>query len=94
MTGATPDELIELRSHVLPPGTDYLWEWFIRLSSTRPPGFGLSAISEAELQAFFNNRKITPTPWEFELLVRMDKTLRDASSDDKRPEPEPDIVEE
>jgi len=85
MTGVAPDELTELRSHVLPPGTDYLWEWFIRLSSTRTPGFGgFAAISEAELRAFFANRNIEPTPWEFDTLVRMDKALRDASADDEK----------
>jgi len=93
MTGAAPDELVELRSHVLPPGTDYLWEWFTRLSSTRTPGFGFAAITETELQAFFNNRHITPTLWEFDLLVRMDRALRDASADEKQQEQEPDVDE-
>jgi hypothetical protein len=92
MTGAVPDELAELRSHVLPPGTDYLWEWFMRLNSTRPVGFGTSAISETELQAFFNNRKITPTPWEIDMLVRMDRTMREAASDDA-PRPDDEEVE-
>jgi hypothetical protein len=93
MTGATPDELVQLRRHELPPGTDYLWEWFIRLSNTRTPGFGVAPISEHELYSFFRNRNIVPTRWELDLLVRMDKTMRDATADDK-PRPEPDIVEE
>ena len=93
MTGAPPEELIELRSYQMPCGTDYLWEWFVRLSSTRTPGFGVSAISELELRAFFSNRNIVPTPWELDTLIRMDRTTRDVSTDDK-PQPEPDIVEE
>jgi hypothetical protein len=90
MTGVAPDELVELRSHELPPGTDYLWEWFSRLSSTRTPGFGLAAITETELCSFFRNRQIVPTRWEFDLLVRMDKTLREASDDDKPQERDDD----
>jgi hypothetical protein len=83
MTGATPDELVQLRRHEMPAGTDYLWDWFIRLGHTRPPGFGLAAISEQELYCFFRNRNFLPTRWELDMLVRMDKTMRDASSDDK-----------
>jgi hypothetical protein len=86
MTGAAPDELIELRSHQMPCGTDYLWEWFLRLSSTRASGFGVSAISELELRAFFSNRSIVPTQWELDTLIRMDRTAREASVEDKKPQ--------
>jgi hypothetical protein len=93
MTGVAPDELVEIRSHELPVGTDYLWEWFLRLSSTRTPGFGVAAISEHELHAFFANRHIVPTQWELDLLIRMDKIMRDASSDDKA-KPEEDVEDD
>jgi hypothetical protein len=90
MTGVPPDELVQIRKWSMPPGTDYLWEWFLRLSSTRMQGFGVAAISEHELQAFFSNRQLTPTSWEFNTLIRMDKALRDADDDDKK-QPEPDV---
>lgn len=94
MTGVPPEELVELQRHAMPPGTDYLWEWFLRLSSTRSSGFGVAAISEHELRSFFLNRNLVPTRWELDVLIRMDKAMRDASSDDSQPQPEPDIVEE
>jgi len=93
MTGVAPEELVELRSHEMPPGTDYLWEWFMRLSSTRASGFGVSAISELELRAFFSNRNIVPTRWELDLLIRMDRTMREASADDKKQSNEEDVEE-
>ena len=86
MNGVPPDELVAIRKWSMPPGTDYLWEWFIRLSSTRTPGFGLAAITEHELQAFFNNRSIIPTSWELDVLIRMDRTMRDARDKDEQPD--------
>lgn len=75
----------------MPAGTDYLWEWFIRLTSTRVPGLGgMAAISELELQAFFYNRNLVPTQWELAVLIRMDKALREATSEAKQ---EPDAEE-
>jgi len=93
MTGVAPEELVQLRSHQMPTGTDYLWDWFIRLSSTRAAGFGVSAISELELRAFFSNRNIVPTSWELDTLIRMDRTMREASSDDKKRPDEEEVVE-
>jgi hypothetical protein len=89
MTGVAPDELVELRSYELPAGTEYLWEWFLRLGSTRTPGFGFASITEQEFRAFFQNRGISPTRWELDLLIRMDRTVRDA--EDKS---EPDAGDE
>lgn len=81
MNGVPPEELIELRSHELPAGCEYLWDWFVRLNATRPVGFGEGAITEAELRAFFANRQLEPTAWELDLLVRMDAARRAALDD-------------
>lgn len=85
LNGVPPDELIELQSHELPVGCEYLWEWFLRLNMTRPSGFGAGPITETELRSFFFNRKIQPTPWELEALIQMDTAKLSAI---KKPPPE------
>lgn len=58
---------------------DYLWQWFQRLDATRQPAVvgqsgmvGECGITEQEMRAFFLNRRITPQPWEVELLASLD----------------------
>lgn len=73
--GYTPAELLDAPD--IPAGFEYLWAWFIRLNSTRPPSMGgQAAISEMELRSFFLNRSITPEGWEVDLLVQLDQLSR------------------
>lgn len=57
---------------VIPLDVIYLWEWFMDLHNSRPSGFGLSPISYTELKAWTELTKIKPTPWEVQVLRRMD----------------------
>ena len=48
------------------------WLWFLALNSTRVPGFGISAISFSEMQAYFNLYGIEPEPWEIDIIRMFD----------------------
>lgn len=88
MNGVPPEELIELRSHELPCGSEYLWDWFLRLNATRSNGFASGPISETELHSFFANRRLEPTAWELNVLVRMDDATQKVGDKDPAPEGE------
>lgn len=65
-----------------PAGLEYLWGWFLRLHSTRPPGFGVSAISEQEIGWFFRNRGIQPESWEIDLIAQLDALALELAADE------------
>lgn len=70
-TGKTPDKLIPPD---FPDAVGHLWEWFIDLDRARPSGgFGPSAISYAEIDAFARLTGAEPTPFEVDVLRALDR---------------------
>lgn len=51
-----------------------VWGWFMRLNETRTGGLnGDDAITEQEMKAFFENRRIAPEGWQLRALVELDR---------------------
>jgi hypothetical protein len=50
-----------------------LWDWFITLNNTRQVGFGASPITEQEIQAFCNNRRLRMSLFEIDAIHALDR---------------------
>lgn len=77
MSGREPDELA---CPDMPVGMAYLWDWFVRLNSTRHVGMSAGAITEQEISCFFSNRKIAATAWEIEVIASLDQLMLESIS--------------
>lgn len=69
-TGIVAPELAALPS--APLETEHIWLWFCALSRARGAGFSVSAISWADVAAYFNLMSITPQRWEVASLFALD----------------------
>lgn len=53
---------------------DYVWAYFLELSSTRPIGYnGPLAITYQEIAAWKDLTETPLSPWEVEVIKRLDK---------------------
>lgn len=52
-----------------------LWELFLDLNSSRPPGMGASGIPLTEVEAWCRLRDVRLTDWELDVLIGMDKVV-------------------
>jgi hypothetical protein len=69
-TGTTPQGLIAPEIH---PAGQHLWGWFQELHVARgSSGFGPSAISYSEIQAWAALNGMAVSPWEVSVLKRLD----------------------
>lgn len=55
-----------------PLALEYVWRWFLQLHNARVSGFGPSAISWLELDAWSRFTGNRPTPWEVQVLMAVD----------------------
>jgi hypothetical protein len=74
-SGNMPEELDAID---IPDAAEYLWKWFWDLSAARGSnGFGSNPIGYETLQAWSIMTTNQPTPWEIEVLRRMDGEYMD-----------------
>lgn len=50
----------------------HIWHWFRRLSATRGGGFGPAPITFQEIDAMVRLLRITPEPWEVDMIGMLD----------------------
>ena len=71
----------------MPKEAEQCWKWFLELNETRPAGMGISAITYAEMQAYFNLQKLDVDPDEIDMIKVFDrvalKEMQDQSEKDK-----------
>ncbi|MDO5687154.1 MAG: hypothetical protein Q4G42_07215 [Neisseria sp.] len=77
-TGILSPELENLPTIPLPFA--HVWAWFHDLSRTRQSGMGITAISYAEMLAYFQLSCIRVQRWEIELLMMFDVVFIDVMS--------------
>jgi hypothetical protein len=77
--GITPKELENLVE--IPETLLHVWCWFLDLHSTRPSGFGVSAITYSEIKAYFELLQLKVEPWEIELIKRFDRIAMEVISE-------------
>ena len=63
-------------SPYFPVTIKYIWDWYLDLSGTRNTVMGLSAITYVEITAWAGLKLTEPSPWEVELIMRLDKEFR------------------
>jgi len=73
-----PKELEDLVT--LPDSLAHCWYWFLDLNNTRPSGFGVSAITYLEIQAYFTLLQIPVQPWEVEIIKLFDQIAMGVSA--------------
>jgi hypothetical protein len=59
-----------------PPELQYLWNDYLRLHCSRPSGFDLGAITQAEIQSYQGNFKVQFASWEIDAILALDNALR------------------
>ena len=84
VTGIRPKELDELVE--LPQEFIFLWNDFVNLSSTRPSGFGISAISFTEIDAYARLYNIEYDPWQLDMLRKFDSVAMQVYSEEQKKE--------
>lgn len=52
-----------------------LWELFLDLNSSRPPGMGAAGIPLTEIEAWCRLRRISLNDWELDMLIALDKAV-------------------
>ena len=62
---------------VIPQCFEYVFNWFLQLSSRRQSGFALQPISYSEIKAFFELQHIKPELWELDLIIAFDGIFLD-----------------
>lgn len=70
----TGEEIEGLDDDEPPEDTEYLWQWFCRLSGRRQSGMGPAPISWPQMEAFFRCQSVTPDDWEMRALELLDNT--------------------
>ena len=84
ITGQKPKELEELVE--LPEQYIFLWNDFVNLASTRSSGFGISAISYSEIQAYADLYGIEYDPWQLDVLRKFDNIALEIYSEEQKKE--------
>ncbi|NOK32337.1 hypothetical protein HMI49_03860 [Corallococcus exercitus] len=73
-TGKPPPELLE--APPLPEALAHVWGWFAELSNARGAGaFTLNPISFPDMEAWVRLSGHRPTPFEVQLLRRLDESF-------------------
>lgn len=75
MTGKKPVELEDLIE--LPNQLKEHWFWFLNLNSTRPSGFGFSAISYTEIKSYFDLMQIKVDVDDVEVIKMFDRAAQE-----------------
>lgn len=74
----TGESISELEYAEIPDCVNYLWQWFVELSSSRSSsGFGANPISYLEINAWDKLNMHWIRPWEVETIKRMDAIFLD-----------------
>jgi len=71
-TGITAGELTNLPP--MPETLGYIWEWFLDAHRKRQAGFSMNALSWSDAQAFFQLRRLRPSPWELDAFLQLDES--------------------
>ena len=54
----------------------HVWEWFAALDRRRTNGgLGANPLQPSEVQAWFRQMGLAPTPWELDLIYRLDEAI-------------------
>jgi hypothetical protein len=62
-----------------------VWSWFCRLNATRTSGgFGFSAITYLEMQAFFSMEGISLNGWELDFIRAFDKVAMEHFAEEQK----------
>lgn len=80
-TGVVAPELQALPE--LPRGTEHVWRWYCELDAKRQAGVSVNALSWGDIQAYFALKRIEPTAWELETLVKVDDAFLASRYDNK-----------
>jgi hypothetical protein len=63
----------ELDGPPAPEGAEHLWDTFMRISTRRgSTGFGAAPLSWSDLDAFVRMTRCPLSPWEIEVIERLD----------------------
>jgi len=54
----------------------YVWEWFTKLANTRQVGMSANPIQYQEILAFCQLKNIRMSPFEVDLIIRLDQISR------------------
>lgn len=80
-TGKRPDSL---DGPEMPDGTEYLWRWFLELSSSRGSnGFGPMPITYSDIYAWMTTTGSAPRKDEIDLIREMDRVFLNQLSQHK-----------
>ena len=66
----------------LPPEARHLWQTFLELHRTRPSGFGASAITFTEIDAWQRLKRTPLDVWEVDSICALDDAFLEVSADD------------
>lgn len=62
-------------THELPPLLEYVWDWFQELAGRRTMGMAPNPITHADVLAWSRVTDRDVTPWEVQLLLRLDDAM-------------------
>lgn len=80
-TGHAPPGLI---GPPCPPTLRHLWRWFLDLSARRGGGgFGPAPLLWSEIAAWARLHRLSPTPWELDVLTALDDAFIAVRSEGK-----------
>ena len=69
-TGKMPDEL---EPPFFPTIIVHVWDWYKELHNVRPnTGMGNAPVQYSEIYAWAALTRVQPTPWEVQLIARLD----------------------
>lgn len=75
VSGQTPKELINPTD--LPYALEYIWNWFIELSNSRPTGFsGLEPLSYPVIESWMRVTGNAPSAFDVSLIRKVDDLYR------------------
>jgi hypothetical protein len=80
-TGVVAPELQNMPE--LPRGTEHIWSWYCELDSKRQAGMNVNALSWSDIRAYFDLKRIHPSTWELQALVRLDDAFLASRFDDR-----------
>lgn len=73
----------------LPEQIGYLWHWFVDLSDWRVVGEAVNALSHQEIEAWARLFRVDISPFEVDVLRKLDRVYRLHAQGDLAEEPKP-----
>lgn len=80
----TGEEIEGLDDDEPPEDTEYLWQWFCRLSGRRQSGMGPAPLAWPQIDAFFRLQGVVPDDWELVAIELLDNEWMAAASETQR----------